>query len=128
MHPILWISAGAILGANARYWIGLWATRHMGMGFPYGTLLVNTSGSFILGFLVGSSLGRLNIAPEMRLFLGVGFLGSYTTFSSFSVETMTLLQNGQMWQGLLNLGANNVLGAMAALLGIYAARLVVALG
>lgn len=129
MQHILWISAGAILGANARYWIGLWAAQRLGLDFPYGTLLVNTSGSFVLGFLIGIGLStgvaRFQLSPEMRLLIGVGFLGSYTTFSSFSVETVSLFQNGQLWQAALNIGANNILSWLAAFLGIYAARLLV---
>jgi CrcB protein len=118
----LWIAIGAVVGANARYYIGLWAGSHLGATFPYGTLIVNLTGSFALGFLAGTTTGRLNISPEVRLMLGVGFLGAYTTFSSFTVETLTLLQNGNIVTGLVNILANNLAGLTCALLGVYLAR------
>lgn len=118
----IWIAAGAMLGANARYFIGLWAGTRFGAGFPYGTLIVNLTGSFLLGFLVATATGRLDIPGEVRLLLGVGFLGSYTTFSSFSVESLTLLENGNVWTGLLNIFGNNLAGLLCALLGVFLAR------
>lgn len=123
MDRILLISLGAALGANARYWIGVWAARHLGIAFPYGTLFVNITGSLALGFLVSLTSQRIPITPEARLLLGVGFLGSYTTFSSFAVETLSLAQNSGTWHALLNLVANNLIGLVFALLGIYLARL-----
>lgn len=123
MDRILFISLGAALGANARYWIGVWAARHLGIAFPYGTLFVNITGSLALGFLVSLTSQRIPITPEARLLLGVGFLGSYTTFSSFAVETLSLAQNSGNWHALLNLVANNLIGLAFALLGIYLARL-----
>ena len=118
----LWIGAGAVLGANSRYLVGLWAGSCLGVGFPYGTLWVNLTGSFILGFLAAAVSGRLNISTEVRLFLVVGFLGSYTTFSSFSVESLTLLESDSAWLGLLNLLGNNLGGLACALLGVFLAR------
>jgi fluoride exporter len=120
----LWISLGAVLGANARYLVALWAGARLGAGYPYGTLIVNVTGSFVLGFLVAGAAGRLNLAPELRLFLAVGFLGAYTTFSSLVVETWTLLQNGLLWQGFINLFTNNVIGLFSAWLGAALARLI----
>jgi CrcB protein len=122
LTSFLWIGAGAVLGANARYLVGLWAGGRFGVGFPYGTLLVNLTGSLILGFVIAMVSGRLSIPAEVRLFLAVGFLGSYTTFSSFSVESVMLLGGDSIWLGLVNILANN-LGALAcALLGVLLAR------
>ena len=118
----IWIAAGAVLGANARYFIGLWAGSRFGAGFPYGTFMVNLTGSFLLGFLAATATGRLSISPEVRLMLGVGFLGSYTTFSSFSVESLTLLQEGSVGISLLNIFGNNLAGLACALLGVFLAR------
>lgn len=121
MNRILLISLGAALGANARYWIGLWATKQLGVAFPYGTLFVNITGSLALGFLVSLSAERIPITPEVRLLLAVGFLGAYTTFSSFAVESLALAQNSGHWQMLLNIFANNLVGLGAALAGMWLA-------
>ena len=115
----LLIAAGAALGANARYLVGTWAGARFGADFPYGTLLVNVTGSLALGFLSALVIGRLRLSPDARLLLAVGFLGSYTTFSSYTVESMILLRQGALWRGLLNILGNNVLGLLCALLGAY---------
>lgn len=122
MRPTLLISLGAILGANARYWVGVWAAG-LGAGFPWGTLLVNVSGCFLIGFLNGLGEGRLPISPESRLFAAVGFLGAFTTFSSFGFESITLIRNGSLWPAALNILGNLFLGMVAVILGLYAARI-----
>ena len=124
MNRILIISLGAALGANARYWISVWAARHLGVAFPYDTFFVNVTGSLALGFLIGLTSERIPITPEVRLLLAVGFLGAYTTFSSFAVESLTLAQNSGNWHALLNIFANNLVGLGCALAGMYLARLV----
>ncbi|GIV78631.1 fluoride efflux transporter CrcB [Litorilinea aerophila] len=122
MNRFIWIGLGAILGANARYLVGVWAGSRFGADFPYGTLLVNITGSLLLGFLVTLSAGRLQLSPELRLFLAVGFFGSYTTFSSFAVESIFLFQDGGLGRGIFNILGNNLIGLMGALLGVYLAR------
>jgi CrcB protein len=122
LNRYLLISLGAILGANARYLVGLWSVERLGVGFPAGTLIVNVTGSLILGFLYAALDGRLPLPSDLRFFLGVGFLGAYTTFSSFSVETLALARAGDPGLALANLFANNFLGLAAALLGFYLAR------
>ena len=117
MNRYLLISLGAVLGANARYLVGLWAAQRLGADFPYGTLLVNVSGSFVLGFLIAALEGRLPIPSDLRFFLGVGFLGAFTTFSSFTVETLLLTREAGLGLGLVNFFANNLAGLAAALLG-----------
>ena len=124
MNRFVVIALGAALGANARYLVGQWAGSRFGPAFPTGTFLVNVTGSFILAFLITLAAGRLNLSPDARLFLAVGFLGSYTTFSSYAVESLTLLQGGSSWVGLLNIFSNVAVGLLFALLGIYAARLI----
>lgn len=121
MDRILLISLGAALGANARYWLGVWAARHLGVAFPYGTLFVNVTGSLALGFLVSLTSDRIPVSPEARLLLAVGFLGSYTTFSSFAVESLALAHNSGTWPALLNIFANNLLGLACAGLGMWLA-------
>ena len=117
MNRFLLISLGAVLGANARYLVGLWAAQRLGAAFPYGTLLVNVSGSFVLGFLIAALEGRLPIASDLRFFLGVGFLGAFTTFSSFTVETLLLTRDAGLGPAIVNFLANNLAGLAAALLG-----------
>lgn len=123
-NRLLWISIGAVLGANARYLIGLWLAQRLGADFPYGTLLVNITGSFILGFLVAWGATRGGLSVELRLLVAVGFLGSYTTFSSFAVESLAYLEQGNMGRSLLNFALNNGLGIGAAWLGMALARIV----
>lgn len=121
MNRYLLISLGAILGANARYLTGVWATERFGPSFPYGTLLVNVSGSLVLGFLIAALEGRLPLPSDLRFFLGVGFLGAFTTFSSFTVETLLLLRAGEVGAGIANVLTNNLAGLGAALLGFWLA-------
>jgi fluoride exporter len=124
LNHFLLITLGAIIGANARYLLVVWAANRLGVTFPCGTLLVKVSGSLILGFVLFLTTERLSISPEIRLFLTVGVLGSYTTFSTFSVETINLLHGGSMWHGLLNIAGNNILGIVAALIGAQLARFI----
>ncbi|RLT34908.1 MAG: fluoride efflux transporter CrcB [Chloroflexi bacterium] len=122
MKSILLIGLGAMLGANARYWLGVWAARHLGVAFPYATFFVNVTGSLALGFLVSLASQRVPVTPEVRLLIGVGFLGSYTTFSSFAVESLVLAHNSGNWHALLNIFANNLVGLACAAAGMYLAR------
>ena len=122
MEKFLYISAGAILGANLRYWIGDWAARKLGAGFPYGTLLINFTGSLLLGFFITIAAERLLVDPRLRLLVTVGFLGSYTTFSTFTYESLNLLLKGQVLAGLLNLLGSILLGVAAVGIGIFLAK------
>ena len=122
MNRFLLISIGAVLGANARYWVGLWAAQRFGTAFPYGTALVNISGSFVLGFLVAWGSVRSGLSAELRLLLAVGFLGAYTTFSSFAAESLLEVQNGKLALALLNFFVNNGMGLVAAWAGMALAK------
>lgn len=124
MNRFLLIALGAALGANARYMIGLSAASRFGASYPYGTFIVNVSGSLLLGFVITLTTERLTLSPATRLFLAVGFLGSFTTFSSYTVESLGLLRDSGLWTGLVNIIGNNLVGLIAALLGVYLARLV----
>ena len=123
MVQFLYISAGAIIGANLRYWVGLWASDHLGAAFPYGTLLVNVAGCFLIGLFYGLGASRMEITAELRLFFAIGFLGSFTTFSSFGYESISLLRSGDLWLALLNIVGNNLLGLGAVLAGLALASL-----
>jgi CrcB protein len=118
----LFIALGAAFGANARFLVGTWAGQRFGADFPYGTLIVNITGSFLLGFLLTLSTERLPIAPEVRLMLAVGFFGSYTTFSSYTVESINLLRDGSLARSLANIIGNNLVGLLGAIAGAYLAR------
>ncbi|MFO7539051.1 MAG: fluoride efflux transporter CrcB [Chloroflexota bacterium] len=125
--PTLWtnfllIAVGGALGANARYLLALWAAGRFGSDFPYGTLLANVSGSLALGFLLSLTTERLPLSPETRLFLTVGFLSSFTTFSSYTVESLNLWRAFGAWQSLLNVLGNNLAAFVAAILGMTLAH------
>ena len=122
IEPLLLIAVGAALGANARYLVGVWAGSRLGADFPYGTFIVNIAGSFVLGFLLTLGTERLQLSPETRLLLAVGFLGSFTTFSSYAVESMNLWRDAGFWRGLVNIVGNNLVGLFAVVLGAALAR------
>ena len=119
------IFLGAGLGGVARYWISNTIYDYWGREFPYGTLFVNVSGSFFMGLLFVVILGRfeeIEISSMLRAFLLIGFLGGYTTFSAFSMETIILMENGAWVNALLNSVLSIVLCVGAAWLGFICAR------
>jgi fluoride exporter len=122
METFLLISTGAILGANLRYWVGGWAASRFGASFPYGNLIINLTGSFILGLFMTLAVDRLLLDPRWRVLVAIGFLGSYTTFSSYTFESVSLILDNQWLPGLLNLLGSAFLGGLAVLLGILLAR------
>lgn len=124
MQNFLLISLGAVLGANLRYWVGGWAAEKFGAAFPYGTLIVNITGSFVLAFLMTVWTERAIVDPRWRLLLAIGFLGAYTTFSTLTYESVNLMVKGQLWTGALNLVGSAVLGAGAVALGILLGKAV----
>jgi CrcB protein len=111
------IGLGGFLGANARYLIAGWVGRILGLNFPYGTFIINVSGSFFLGLLMGLLSHRPLDFLQPRLFFAVGFLGAYTTFSTFSYETLQLAQDGHLAAVLLYSAGSVLLGLVAVLLG-----------
>jgi fluoride exporter len=118
MEKILMISVGAILGANARYWLGYWVTQKWGSGFPFGTMLINLTGSFVLGLFMTLATERFMIDPRWRLLFAVGFLGAYTTFSTYTYESFNLLFKAQWIPGLVNLFGSTILGLIFVGLGV----------
>jgi CrcB protein len=116
------IGLGGFLGANARYLVGSWCIERFGRSFPYGTLVVNVSGSFILGFFLVLITDRVVLHPHWRLFFAIGFLGAYTTFSTFSFESIALLQNRALFPALANMVGSVVLGLIAVVMGMATAR------
>lgn len=123
MSEFLVIGLGGFLGANARYFVGLWAAQRFGASFPYGTLLVNLSGSFLLGLFLALIANRAVGNPEARFFFAIGFLGAYTTFSTFTYESLVLLQSRAYLEAATNLGGSLLLGMLAVGLGVTVGRL-----
>ncbi|HYC33133.1 MAG TPA: fluoride efflux transporter CrcB [Gemmatimonadales bacterium] len=120
---MLWyIAVGSALGGVSRYLFGGAVNRFTGAEFPAGTLLVNVTGSFLLGLLLRYALENPTLTPEIRAFLTVGFCGGYTTFSTFSYETVALLEEGLWGRALLYIGLSIGLSVGATLLGLAAAR------
>ncbi len=119
MEKFLIISAGAIVGANARYWIGDWAAQKFGTNFPYGTFIINITGSLLIGFFLTLVTERLMIDARWRLLITVGLLGGYTTFSTYAYESFILIFNGQWMTGLINLFGSTFIGVLAVGLGVY---------
>ena len=118
------VGIGGVLGANARYQIGEWVAGRWGAEFPWGTLLINVSGSLALGFFLGMTAERLRGGRTTRLFVATGFLGGYTTFSTFSYEAVRLLQHGEAMRAVLYVVASLVAGLAAVAVGVAAARAV----
>jgi CrcB protein len=116
------IGLGGALGAIARYWLGALIGERFPTRFPLGTLLINVSGSFILGFFLTLFTERFNINPHLRLGMAVGFVGAYTTFSTFEYETFRLVETGSGLSGLWNIMFSVILGFLAVWGGIALAR------
>jgi CrcB protein len=118
------ISAGAIVGANARWMISRYAAKILTPIFPYGTLFINVAGSFIVGFFMIWTTERVLVDPRWRLLIVVGFCGAFTTFSSFAFETVAYFEQGQWLLMATNFLTNNFLCLGAALAGMALARVV----
>ncbi len=124
MLRILAVAAGAAIGANLRYGLALWAARKWGSGFPAGTLIINVSGSLLIGLAMGLAASRLALTPALRLFLVTGLVGGYTTFSTFAYETYELINAGSLWRAAANAAGSVLLGLLAVVAGVMLARLV----
>ncbi len=122
MKDFLAISVAAVVGANLRYLVSRLAARELGPVFPYGTLFINVIGSFIVGFFVIWTTERALVDPRWRLLVVVGFCGSFTTFSSYSFESMAFFEQGQWGLMLANVLGNNLLCLGGALAGMALAR------
>src|SRR5882724_10682316 len=122
MLDVLVICLGAMVGANARYFISRYAAQVLGPVFPYGTVFINLVGSLIVGFFVVWTSERVLVDPRWRLLVVVGFCGSLTTFSSYAFETMAYFEQGQWLLMFANFFSNNVLCLAGALAGMALAR------
>ena len=124
MKDFLAISIAAVIGANLRYIISRLAINELGPVFPYGTLVINVVGSFIVGWFVIWTTERVLIDPRWRSLVVIGFCGSFTTFSSYAFETMAFFERGQWGLMLANVLSNNILCLAGALAGMALARAV----
>jgi CrcB protein len=122
LKDFLAISVAAILGANLRYLLSRVAAREFGPVFPYGTLIINILGSFIVGLFVVWTTERVLVDPRWRLLVVVGFCGSFTTFSSYAFESVSFFEQGQWGLMMANILGNNLLCLAGALAGMALAR------
>ncbi|HEY7682315.1 MAG TPA: fluoride efflux transporter CrcB [Gemmatimonadales bacterium] len=119
---IWYIALGSAIGGVARYLLGGLIQRFSGGSFPSGTLLVNLTGSFVLGFLYRYASDSAAITPEVRALLTIGLCGGYTTFSTFTYETVRLLEDGEAGRAIVYIGLSVLLGLGAMVLGLAAGR------
>lgn len=110
------VCLGAIPGALSRYYLGSWLTQRLGTEFPYGTFMINLSGCFVMGLVSSWLERRLDLSPEVRLLVAVGFLGSYTTFSTYALD-VSALGRAEAW------GSGLVYGVGSAILGVLGLEL-----
>jgi CrcB protein len=122
LQTVLLISLGAIVGVNLRYFVAQYVSRLMPSSFPFGTLVINITASFMLGFFLIWTTERVLEDPRWRLLIAVGFCATYSTYSSYAFETFALFEKGQMGQALMNILVTNVVCFIAVALGAAAAR------
>jgi CrcB protein len=122
VRDCLWLSLGALVGANLRYAISRFTARFLSADFPFGTLIINVSGSLLVGFFLIWTTERVLADPKWRLLVAIGFCGSYTTFSSYAFETFAYFEQGHWSLIAANVLSNNVLCLLAVLAGAAIAR------
>lgn len=118
METLLIIGLGGFIGANARYLVSTWAVKQFGSAFPWGTLLINFTGSCLLGVFLTWAASRATLDPRVRLFVAVGFFGAYTTFSTFANESLALLQAGNWIAAVSNVLGTNLVCILGAMVGV----------
>ena len=119
---ILAVAAGGALGSVARYLVGIWSGRLFGLDFPWGTLIINVTGSFLIGVFVALFAIKWDLPQAVRVFLTVGICGGYTTFSSFSLDAWYLVERGQSGAMLAYAGASVVLSIGALIAALHIVR------
>ncbi|MEP7003057.1 MAG: fluoride efflux transporter CrcB [Chloroflexota bacterium] len=119
---LLYVGIGGFFGAIARYLVDGWVVARTGAAFPWGTLVVNLSGSFVLGLLFALAIERGVLPADIRAPIPIGFIGAYTTFSTLALESWRLIENGSYVLGLANLVASMVLGIVAVVAGLLVGR------
>jgi CrcB protein len=122
VQQLIFIAAGGAIGALMRFGVSNGIHALFGRGFPYGTLTANVLGSFLIGIFYIALVERLSLGPEWRALIIIGLLGAFTTFSSFSLETFNLVENGELIKAVLNVFANVLICLIATWIGILLAR------
>ncbi|MCU7931395.1 MAG: fluoride efflux transporter CrcB [Candidatus Thiodiazotropha sp. (ex Codakia rugifera)] len=122
MNQLIAIASGGAIGALFRFWVANGVYGLLGRGFPYGTLVVNVLGSLVMGFLYVLLLERTTVSPELRGALLIGFLGAFTTFSTFSIETINLLEQAELLKAGLNILLSVTACVMACWFGLVLGR------
>ena len=117
IEKIFYVGVGGFVGANARYWLGGWISNRYGAAFPYATFVINVTGSFILGLFMTLITERYIAPSGLSLVVAIGFVGAYTTFSTFEYETFALVRSGSLLMALLNVVLSVVAGFVAVWLG-----------
>jgi CrcB protein len=121
MKEIWWVGLGGFVGANARYLLGGWIATRFGTTFPYGTFAINITGCFVIGMIMGALDSHL-LSPTIRLALAIGFVGAYTTFSTFTYETIRLIEDGSVLLATANVFGSVLVGLLATIAGLTAGR------
>ncbi|MFA5148323.1 MAG: fluoride efflux transporter CrcB [Candidatus Omnitrophota bacterium] len=124
MNNLAQLLIGGALGTVSRYAMSVFVYRTMGADFPYGTLAVNLTGCFIIGFLAAITEDRFIFGSNIRLFLMIGFCGAFTTFSTFMLETANLIKDGESFRALLNVLLSVIIGFLVFRLGLLAGELI----
>lgn len=122
VENFLLIGLGGFIGANMRYWVTGWIADRLGQTFPWGTFVVNASGAVLLGMFIGWSAQHITLDPRVRMLVAVGFLGAYTTFSTFANESALLFESGDILGMLSNILGTNLVCVIGALLGLAIGR------
>jgi fluoride exporter len=122
MMKYLMVGIGGCFGSILRFWVGGYVSNRMGARFPYGTFLVNCTGSFLIGLVVTLLAERTHWSPNWRYLIPIGFIGGYTTFSTFELETFRNFQDGELMIAALNVVLSVVIGFVSVWLGVIAGR------
>lgn len=124
MLKYLMVGVGGGLGSILRFWLGSYVGERMGTRFPYGTFVINVTGSFLIGVVFAVLTARTNWSPNWRYLIPIGFIGGYTTFSSFEFETLRTVQDGQFGLALLYVAASVCVGFLAVWGGVMAGKVI----
>jgi len=122
MNKYLVVGIGGFVGAIARFWLGGYIGNRLGTRFPYGTFVINITGSFLIGFTLTLLAERTHWSPNWRYLIPIGFIGAYTTFSTFEYETFRSIQDGELFVAGLNVVLSVVVGFVSVWLGVIAGR------